>query len=421
MKIDLKTLASAVNQISEERGIESKEVLAGVEEAIAAAYKKQYREKSEIVKAKFDLKTGGLKFWQVKTVVDETTVRFDEAEQTEGEATVSSAEEERPRYNSSRHIILEEAKKIKPDVALDEELEFPLEEHEDFGRIAAQTAKQVILQKLKESEREAVRAEFQGKEGEIISGVVQRFDRGNVYVDLGRTLGVMFPNECIPGEHYRLNERLRFYVLAVQEDAKLPGVILSRSHPQFVVKLFELEVPEVAEGVVEIKAMARESGHRTKISVYSKEEKVDPVGSMVGQRGTRVMAVTNELGNEKIDIIEWAEEPEKFVANAFSPAKVVSVEILPRREARVFVAEDQLSLALGKGGENVRLAAKLTGFKIDVRSQSRPEEIQQGGVVEIGEAPAENAKEVSDEEKPALAIPEAVKSAKKTEKTEKPE
>ncbi|OGG43262.1 transcription termination factor NusA [Candidatus Jorgensenbacteria bacterium RIFCSPLOWO2_12_FULL_42_11] len=404
--MDLKTLASAVNQISEERGIEPKEVLAGIEEAIAAAYKKQYRERSEIVKSKFDLKTGALKFRQVKTVVDETTVRFDEAEQAEGGATISSVEEEKPRYNPDRHILFEEAKKIKPDVALDEELEFPLEEHEDFGRIAAQTAKQVILQKLKESEREAVRAEFQGKEGEIISGVVQRFDRGNVYVDLGRTLGVMFPNECIPGEHYRLNERLRFYVLAVQEDAKLPGVILSRSHPQFVVKLFELEVPEVAEGVVEIKAMARESGHRTKVSVYSKEEKVDPVGSMVGQRGTRVMAVTNELGNEKIDIIEWAEEPAKFIANAFSPAKVISVEILPRREARVFVAEDQLSLALGKGGENVRLAAKLTGFKIDVRSQSRPEEIQQGGVVDVEETPAANI------------VAEEIKKAEQTEKPE---
>ncbi|MEK7574260.1 MAG: transcription termination factor NusA [Patescibacteria group bacterium] len=397
--MDLKTLASAVHQISEERGIESKEVLIGIEEAIAAAYKKQYRERSEIVKSKFDLKTGGLKFWQIKTVVDETTVKFDETEQTEGETAALSAEDERPRYNPSRHIIFEEAKKIKPDVALDEELEFPLEEHQDFGRIAAQTAKQVILQKLKESEREAVQSEFQNKEGEIISGVIQRFDRGNIYIDLGRTLGVMFPNECIPGEHYRIGERLRFYVVAVQDEARSPGIVLSRSHPQFVVKLFELEVPEVAEGVVEIKAMAREPGHRTKISVYSKEEKVDPVGSMVGQRGTRVMAVTNELGNEKIDIIEWAEEPDKFVANAFSPAKVISVEILPRREARVFVAEDQLSLALGKGGENVRLAAKLTGFKIDVRSQSRPEEIQQGGVVEIENAPAENVtKEAPGEE-----------------------
>ena len=376
MEMDLKTLASAVNQIAEERGIEPKEVLVGIEEAIAAAYKKQYREKSEIVRAKFDLKTGAIKFWQVKTAVDESTARFDETEE------VKESDLEKPRYNPNRHLLLEEARKIKPDANLGEELEFPLEEHGDFGRIAAQTAKQVILQKLKESEREAVRVEFQNKEGEIISGTVQRFDRGNVYVDLGRTTGIMFANECIPGEHYRIGERLRFYVVAVQEDAKMPGIILSRSHPQFVVKLFELEVPEIAEGVVEIKALAREPGHRTKIAAFSKEEKVDPVGSLVGQRGMRVMAVTNELGNEKIDIIEWSAEPEKFLGNALSPAKTISVEIFPRREARVFVAEDQLSLALGRGGENVRLAAKLTGWKIDVRSQSRPEEVQKDGVVE---------------------------------------
>jgi N utilization substance protein A len=377
--MDLKALGSAVNQIAEERGIEPKEVLASIEEAIAAAYKKQYREKSEIVKAKFDLKTGSVQFYQVKIVADETTVRLDENEM--------GREDERPRYNPNRHILLVEAQKIKPDAVLGEELEFPLEEHQDFGRIAAQTAKQVVLQKLKESEREAVRTEFQDKEGEIISGIIQRFDRGNVYVDLGRTVGIMFANECIPGEHYRIGERLKFYVLAVQDDSKLPGIVLSRSHPQFVVKLFELEVPEMTEGTVEIKALVREPGHRAKVAAFSKEEKVDPVGSLVGQRGMRVMSVTNELGNEKIDIIQWAAEPEKFIANSFSPAKVISVEILPRREARVFVAEDQLSLALGRGGENVRLAAKLTGWKLDVRSQSRPEETQ--AQAEGEELPAE--------------------------------
>jgi len=409
MKMDLKTLGSAVNQIAEERGIEPKSVLSGIEEAIAAAYKKQYRERSEIVKSKFDLKTGALKFWQVKIVVDETTVRTEETETPKEE--LKEGEAEKPKYNPNRHILIEEARKIKPDVVMGEELEFPLEEHKDFGRIAAQTAKQVILQKLKESEREAVRAEFQNKEGEIISGVIQRFDRGSVFIDLGRTTGIMFSNECIPGEHYRIGERLRFFVLAVQEDAKTPGIILSRSHPQFVVKLFELEVPEVAEGVVEIKALAREPGHRTKIAVYSKDEKVDPVGSLVGQRGMRVMAVTNELGNEKIDIVEWAPEIEKFIANSFSPAKVISVEIMPRREARVFVAEDQLSLALGKGGENVRLAAKLSGYKIDVRSQSRPEEIQQDGVVDIEEELEEAPDEETPEEK-AAAEKEAAEPAK---------
>lgn len=383
---DLKIIKRAVEQVAEEKGIDPGKVLEAIESSIAAAYKKEYEKKGEIIRAKFDLKTGDLKFWQVKTVEDETTVRI--VEESEGgepetvpsaEATAST-EELLPRYNPDRHIFLEEAKKIKKDVKLGDELEFPLETHEDFGRIAAQTAKQVILQKLREAERESVLAEFQNKEGEVISGLVQRFDRGNVYVDLGRATGIMFDNESIPGEHYRPSERLKFYILAVQEEARIPGIILSRSHPKFVSKLFAVEVPEIADGVIEIKAIAREPGSRTKVAVSSNAEGVDPVGSMVGQRGTRVMAVSNELGNEKIDIIEWSEDPQKFVANSLSPAKVRQVEILPRREARAFVADDQLSLAIGKGGQNVRLAAKLTGWKIDVRSQAKPEEVQEGGV-----------------------------------------
>jgi N utilization substance protein A len=303
-------------------------------------------------------------------------------------AFTEAEEELLPRYNPDRHILLEEAKQLNPDVTVGEEVAFPLEMHESFGRIAAQTAKQVVLQSLREAERASVREEFADKEGTIVSGVVQRFERGNIYIDLGRAIGVMFHTESIPGEHYRIGERLRFYVLAVQDDARRPGIVLTRSHPEFVKKLFALEVPEIAEGVVEIKAIAREAGSRTKVAVASKEEGVDPVGSAVGQRGTRVMAVTNELGNEKIDIIEWSSEPEKFVGNALSPAKVKLVEVSDRREARVLVAEDQLSLAIGKGGQNVRLAAKLTGWKIDVRSQSNPEEAQEGGVAISQEAEA---------------------------------
>jgi N utilization substance protein A len=257
---------------------------------------------------------------------------------------------------------------------------FPLESHEDFGRIAAQTAKQAVFQRLRESERESILSEWRGREGQIVSGVVQRFERGHVYVDLGRAVGVMFANESVPGEHYRSGERLRFLVLAVQEDTRLPGIILSRSHPKFVAKLFELEVPEVADGAVEIKLIAREPGSRTKVAAISKIDGVDPVGALVGQRGTRVMAVNNELGQEKIDIIEYSEDPAELIAHALSPAKAQSVEILERREARVYVSEDQLSLAIGRGGQNVRLAAKLTGWKIDVRSQTKPEEQVEGGV-----------------------------------------
>ncbi len=376
--LNLKDLSKAIKQVAEEKALDPKKVLEVVESAIAAAYKREYGQRGEIVKAKLDTKTGDLKFWQIKTVVDESTVRF--LEEGEEEKEEVSDETKLPRYNSERHITLDEAKKIKKDAELGEELSFPLEEREDFGRIAAQAAKQSIFQKLRESERESILKEWHDKEGQIVSGLVQRFERGHVYIDLGRAFGVMFANESIPGEHYRVGERLRFLVLAVQEDTRLPGIILSRSHPKFVSKLFELEVPEVAEGAVEIKAIAREPGSRTKLAVASNAEGVDPVGALVGQRGTRVMAVNNELGNEKIDIAEWSDEPEKLIANALSPAKVASVEVMERREARVYVPEDQLSLAIGRSGQNVRLAAKLTGWKIDVRSQARPEETQEGGM-----------------------------------------
>lgn len=404
--INIKDLSRALKQVAEEKGLEPEKVLEAIESSIAAAYKREYGERGEIVKAKLDTKSGELRFWKVKTVVDETTVRFVE-EEAEGDkkeekipksapAAGESEEAKLPRYNPERHILLEEAKDIKKDAVLGEEITFPLETREDFGRIAAQTAKQVILQKLRESERDSILSEWRDKEGQIVSGVVQRFERGHVYVDLVRTVGVMFANESIPGEHYRVGERLRFLVLAVQEDARLPGIVLSRSHPRFVIKLFEMEVPELSEGIVEVKAIAREPGNRTKLAVSSKADGVDPVGALVGQRGTRVMAVNNELGQEKIDIAEWSEDPEKFISNSLSPAKVQSVEILPRREARVYVPEDQLSLAIGRGGQNVRLAAKLTGWKIDVRSERRPEEVQEGGVA--GTAPAEESEEENADE-----------------------
>jgi N utilization substance protein A len=405
--LNIKELSKALKQVAEEKGLEPEKILEVIESSIAAAYKREYGERGDIVRCKLDEKTGELKFWQVKTVVDETTVRFVEeeegAEQNEAEnragkkfvpePAAEDDEEKLPRFNPERHITLEDAKKIKPNAVLDDEITFPLESHDDFGRIAAQTAKQVILQKLRESERDSILNEWRGKEGQIASGIVQRFERGNVFVDLGRAIGVMFMNESIPTEHYRAGERLRFLVVAVQEDTRLPGIILSRANPKFVVELFKLEVPELAEGVIEIKSVAREPGNRTKIAASSSADGVDPVGALVGQRGTRVMAVNNELGNEKIDIAEWSDDPEKLIANALSPAKVERVEILPRREARAYVPESQLSLAIGKGGQNVRLAAKLTGWKIDVRSQSKPNEALEGATASVEPEKSEDAKE----------------------------
>lgn len=398
---NLKEIKKAVEQIAQEKSLDPAQIMEAIESSVAAAYKKEYGKRTEVVKAKLDFKSGDLKFWQVKTVVDKTTVREEEEEiplSADGSAPAASTvdfasgkseeniEDILPRYNEDRHIYLKEAKKIDPKVKLGDEMEFPLESHDDFGRIAAQTAKQVVLQKLREAERGSVIKEFQSKVDEIVSGVIQRFDRGNVFIDLGRVTGIMFPNEAIPGEHYKSGDRMRFYVAAVQEESKIPGIILSRAHPKFVHKLFQIEVPEINDGTVEIKSIAREPGSRTKIAVASKTESIDPVGSCVGQRGTRVMAVSNELGQEKIDIIEWSDDAKKFITNSLSPAKVSSVEISDRREAKAFIPEDQLSLAIGKNGQNVRLAAKLTGWKIDIRSQAKPEEVQEGGVATAPES-----------------------------------
>ncbi len=383
--MDLKALIQGVNQIAEDKKIEVKKVFEAIEGALAAAYKKEYMTRGAVVRATLDPETGDLSFRQVKEVHDETTVRVvdapgEEEEQSKETAVKEGGEVPLPRYNEERHVMVEDAQKLKKGAKKGEEIELPLKTHTDFGRIAAQTAKQVIIQKIREAERDSIVSEFKSKEEQVVSGIVQRFERGNVYVDLGRAVGVMFPNESIPGEYYKNGERLRFYILAAQTEDRSPGIVLSRAHPKFVSKLFELEVPEIADKVVEIKAIAREPGSRTKMAVYSNVEGVDPVGSCVGQRGTRVMAVNSELGQEKLDIIEWSEDPAKFIANALSPAKAKAVEVLSRREARVLVTDDQLSLAIGKGGQNVRLGAKLTGWKIDVRSQSKPEEALEGGV-----------------------------------------
>ncbi|MCR4261153.1 MAG: transcription termination factor NusA [Candidatus Colwellbacteria bacterium] len=388
--MDLKTAFQAINQISEEKGIDTERVIEAIESSLATAYRREYLDKGADVRAKLNRKSGEVSFFRVKEIVDESTVRFVEDGEMEEEvkdtvAEVLDGEEQKlPRYNAERHIMLEEALKEKKTAKIGEEIEYPLESQTDFGRIAAQNAKQVILQSLREAERESIAEELKDKEGKIISGVVQRFERGNVYVDLGRTTGVMFSNESIPGEHYRSGERLRFYILAVQREARGPGsgIVLSRSHPNFVSELFAMEIPEIADGIVEIKAIVREPGSRTKLAVASNADEIDPVGSCVGQRGTRIMAISNELGQEKIDVVEWNEDPEEFIANSISPAKVRSVEIGEGRTAKVLVPEDQLSLAIGRGGQNVRLAAKLTGWKIDVRSQARPDEQMEEGVAE---------------------------------------
>ncbi len=372
--MDLKQFASALNQISEEKGISPEKVIETIEMALAAAYKKEYGEKGQIVRAKFDPKTGDVLFSQIKIVVDESMLKPEEpsvAEAMEDKEEVAPSEDEggdkKIKFNSERHIMIDEAKKIKKDIIVGDELEFPLEAHEDFGRIAAQTAKQVIIQRIREAEREAIWNEYKDKESELVSGIIQRVELRNIFIDLGKTLAILPREEQVLGERYNIGARMKFFILSVSSDPKGPGIVLSRSHPKMISRLFELEVPEIGAGTVEIKAIAREAGSRTKIAVSSNEEGIDPVGSCVGQKGTRVTAVISEIGSEKIDIIEWSQDQEVFVANAMSPAKVTKIEITPNRHlAKVYVPEDQISLAIGKAGQNVRLAAKLTGWKIDV-------------------------------------------------------
>jgi len=395
--MDLKTFSSAVAQIAEEKGIPEEKVIEIIEQAIAAAYKKDYGKKGQKIRAKLNPKTGDLKFWQVKLVVDKDMLLTDkEIEELKKKPKDSTKQEElkekkKVRFNPERHIMIEEARKIDPKIKAGEELQIPLKTEKDYGRIAAQTAKQVILQRIKETERETIFEEFQKKEGEIVSGIVQRIEGKNVYLDLGRTLGILPPAEQTPGEFYRVSQRLKAYVLKVEKTPKGPLVFLSRAYPKFISKLFELEVPEIASGEVVIKSIAREPGSRSKIAVASTVEGIDPIGSVVGQRGTRVMAVINELGGEKIDVIEWSEDPEKYIANSLAPAKVLEVKIEPKNKAKVIVPEDQLSLAIGKNGQNVRLAAKLTGWRIDVQAQ-------EGGSIETTQGNEEEVKEEVKEE-----------------------
>src|SRR3989344_2533149 len=377
--MDLKSFQGALRQIAEARGISPEVIIETLEAAIATAYKKDYGQKGQKIKAKFNPVSGDVKFWQVKLVVDESMLYTEEeieelkANKMMPHEDFDKAEEgqeatKKVVFNPEKHIMLEDAKKKELSIKVGDELEIPLVSKQDYGRIAAQTAKQVILQKIREAEKATIALEYKSKEGEIISGVVQRVEGSTALVDIGKTLGILNREEQIPGEFYRQGQRLKLYILKVEETPKGSVVVLSRAYPKLVSRLFELEVPEISSGVVVIKSIAREPGYRTKIAVTSTEERIDPIGSCVGQRGTRIMAVINELGGEKIDVILWQEESEKYIANSLSPAKVAEVQVSEKNTATVLVNEDQLSLAIGKDGRNVRLASNLTGWKIDIKT-----------------------------------------------------
>lgn len=342
----------ALNQIAEEKEIDKAEILKMIEVSLAAAFRKDYGKKDQNIVVEFSPETLGTRVFDVKKVVEAVE-------------------------DSMKEMTLEEAKKHKKTAKLGDEIKMEITPKAGarFGRIAAQTAKQVIVQKIREAERGVLFADFKAKERQLVSGMVQRIEGETVLVDLGKTTGVLFPSEQIKGEKYTIGSRIKVLILHVEPTAKGPKITLSRSHPDVVRRLFEIEVPEIFNGIVEVKAIAREAGSRTKIAVWSNQEGVDPIGACVGQRGTRVQVVMAELGGEKIDIISWSEDPVKFVANALSPAKILNVTLNEEaKEAKVGVLEDQLSLAIGKAGQNVRLAARLTGWKIDIMQEKMASE-----------------------------------------------
>lgn len=415
--LDLKTMKTALEALGEERKIPRDKIIDAIEQAFAAAYKKDYGKKGQIVRAHMDVETGKLDFYQVKIVVDETLVRIVNQE-TEHEDYDEA--DTRVRYNEEHHIFLPDAQMIKSGAKLEDEVIFPLEEKDDFSRIAAQTAKQVIMQKIREAEQEVILAEFGAKEGDIITGVVDKIERGMVSISIGRAFAVMTPEEQIPGEFYRRGERIRGYLYKVEQGPRGISIRLSRTHPKFIEALFVMESPEVANGTVEIRAIAREAGARTKIAVVSHDTSIDPVGSCVGQKGVRVTAVMSELHGEKIDIIPFDEDPAIFVANSLAPARVFDILIDEEQHtAEVDVPEDQLSLAIGRGGQNVRLAAKLTGWRIDIKGSeaeyTSSEEILEDTFEEISET-AQGVENFSTEELNALEEVEvAIEDAEKQE------
>lgn len=422
-------IEQAIRQICEEKGLAYESVIDAIESALAAAYRKDFGEKNQNIETEFDPATGAVKVYDVKTVVEDMDLeeleRLDQERRERAEILAQKIEEARakgedipavsfeddtgPRFNPKTDIMISEARELKPDAELEEVIRTELELPGDFGRMAAMTAKQVITQKLREAEREIVFNEFKEFEGNLINGTVQRREGRIILVDLGRIAGIVRPEDQVRSERYNSGDRMKFFVRQVSLTTKGPEILLSRTDEALVRNLFEMEIPEVAEGVVEVKSIARDAGSRSKVAVYTEDEQIDPIGACIGQRGTRIQTIISELSGEKVDIIEWDEDPVNFISNALSPAKIDHVETkAEEKSAVVHVHKDQLSLAIGRGGQNVRLAAHLTGWKISVS------EIEGGEVVEeAGAQEAENP-ETEKIEKATEPVDEKVEEAVET-------
>lgn len=382
-------IIAAIEVLCDEKNISFDSVVDSIEAALAVAYRKEFGDKKMNCKAEFNPEDGTSRVFDVKTVVadpteeelaevareeEEREQRKEEGKRREERRDEEPAEddEEEKKFNPRTDIALSEAQKGKPDAEIGDEMITVLPVHDDYGRVAAQTAKQVIIQKLREAERETLFDLYKDRVGEVINATVQRVEGRMVFMDLGQATAIMPPGQQIRDERYTVGARYKVYLSSVEKTKRGPEIVASRTAPEMVTALFEMEVPEIGSGAIEIKKVAREAGSRSKIAVLALADNIDPIGSCVGQRGARVQTVMQELGGEKIDIIEWTDDEVKFLVNALSPAKVISVELRPSKDqesenlAIAYVAEDQLSLAIGKGGQNVRLAAKLAGWKIDV-------------------------------------------------------
>lgn len=368
--IDNKELILALEELEKEKGIKKEYLLESIETALVTAYKRNF-DALENVRVEMNHQTGATHVYAIKEVMEKAN-------------------------DEDTEISVKEAQEINPDLEEGDTVEIEIVPR-DFGRIAAQTAKQVIIQKLREAERDIIFNEFNDRKGEIVSGLIQKADRNIVVMDLGKLEGVMPIKEQMPTEHYEVNHKIKGYVLDVERGAKgAPQVIVSRSHPDFVRKLLEFEIPEIYEGVIEIKSVSRDPGYRSKVAVYSPDQNIDPVGSCVGQKGVRIQNVINELQGEKIDVIEWNEDPSIYIASALLPAKILAVDIKEEEKfAQVIVPDDQLSLAIGKSGQNARLAARLTNWKIDIKSETQFREMLEN--VQNGEENTENKENQGEE------------------------
>ncbi len=383
-------IIQAIKQLSEEKEISAESVIETIEAALAAAYRKDFGEKNQNIKVDFDSETGDFDVFDMKTVVEDMElpeenreedeegkkegaqkkiVRKEEFKKQEGEAGEGREEEdEGPKFNPKTDVMVTDAQELKKGAKVGDEIKTQLEVPAAFGRMAAQTAKQVIIQKIREAERTKVFGEVKEREGELVNATVQRREGRLVLIDLGKVTAIMPPDEQVQNERYTPGDRVKVYVVSVEMSSRGPEIVVSRSHPRIIKKLFTLEIPEVAAGTVEIHSVSREAGARAKVAVSSNQENVDPIGSCIGQRGTRIQTIITELGGEKVDVIMYDEDPAIYITNALSPAKVVEIELADEdRVADVMVDEDQLSLAIGRGGQNVRLASRLTGWKINIR------------------------------------------------------